>query len=82
MAYYSYILQGHTVTLYMVAEEQQRLTCIICGITVNASQAKQHASTSSHKLRKSTLEQELNAVRKVNYQNDSSVVVSWKRSSV
>jgi hypothetical protein len=66
----------------MVAEEEEQLTCNICGITVNASQAKQHSSTSSHKLHKSTLEQELNAVRKENYQNDSSVVVSWKRSSV
>jgi hypothetical protein len=62
--------------------EMQQLLCNICGIMVSASQAKQHASTSSHELNKSTLEQKLNAVRKENYQNDSSVVVSWERSSV
>jgi hypothetical protein len=62
--------------------EMQQLLCNICGIMVSASQAKQHASTSSHELNKSTLEQKLNAVRKENYQNDASVVVSWERSSV
>jgi hypothetical protein len=66
----------------MVTEEQQQVMCNICGITVSASQAKQHASTSSHELHKATLEQELNAVRKENYQNDSSLVISWERSSV
>ena len=65
----------------MVAEEQ--LKCNICGgITVSASQAKQHASTSSHELNKSKLEQELNVVKMENYQNESSVVISWERSSV
>jgi sulfite exporter TauE/SafE len=65
----------------MVAEEQ--LKCNICGgITVSASQAKQHASTSSHQLNKSKLEQELNAVRMENYQNEGSVVTNWERSSV
>ncbi|HEX6252942.1 MAG TPA: hypothetical protein VFZ55_01865 [Nitrososphaera sp.] len=65
----------------MVAEEQ--LKCNICGgITVSASQAKQHASTSSHELNKSKLEQELNAVRMENYQNESSVVISWERGSM
>jgi hypothetical protein len=62
--------------------EMQQLLCNICGIMVSASQAKQHTSTYSHELNKSTLEQKLNAVRKENYQNDSSVVVSWERSSV
>jgi hypothetical protein len=65
----------------MVAEEQ--LKCNICGgITVSVSQAKQHASTSSHELNKSKLEQELNAVKMESYQNESSVVISWERSSV
>ncbi|HEU0143893.1 MAG TPA: hypothetical protein VFQ47_03830 [Nitrososphaera sp.] len=65
----------------MVAEEQQK--CNICGgITVSESQAKQHTSTSSHQLNKSKLEQELNAVRMEIYQNESSVVTSWERSSV
>jgi hypothetical protein len=67
---------------YMVTEEQEQMMCNICGITVSASQAKQHASTSSHELHKAMLEQELNAVRKENYQNDSSLVISWERSSV
>jgi hypothetical protein len=65
----------------MVAEKQQ-LLCNICGIMVSESQAKQHASTSSHELHKLTLEQELDAVRKENYQNDASVVVSWEKSYV
>jgi hypothetical protein len=66
----------------MVAEKQELLLCNICGIMVSASQAKQHASTPSHELHKSTLEQELDAVRKENYQNDTSVVVIWEKSSV
>ena len=48
---------------------------------VSVSQAKQHASTSSHELNKSKLERELNTVRIQNYQNDSSVIVSWRKSS-
>jgi hypothetical protein len=66
----------------MVTEEQQQVMCNICGITVSASQTKQHTLTSSHELHKATLEQELDAVRKENYQNDSSVVISWERSSL
>jgi hypothetical protein len=65
----------------MVAEEQ--LKCNICGgIIVSASQAEQHASTSSHEFNKSKLEQELNTVKMENYQNDNSVVLSWKRNSL
>ena len=65
----------------MVAEEQ--LKCNICGgIIVSASQAEQHASTSSHELNKSKLEHELNTVKMENYQNDNSVVLSWERNSV
>ena len=64
----------------MVAEEQ--IKCNICGgVTVNVSQVKQHASTPSHELNKSKLEQKLNAVRIENYQNDSSVIMSWNKSS-
>lgn len=64
----------------MVAEEQ--LKCNICGdITVSPSQAKQHASTSSHKFNKSKLEQDLDAIRVKNYLNDSSVVINWESSS-
>jgi hypothetical protein len=63
----------------MVTEEQ--LKCNICGgVMVSASQAKQHASTSSHQLNKSKLEQELTAVKMEKYQNDSSVIMSWNRS--
>jgi hypothetical protein len=61
-----------------VPEEQ--LKCNICGITVSTSQAKQHASTSSHESQKSKLEQELKAVRKESYKNDSSVIVQWENS--
>ncbi|MDP8888761.1 MAG: hypothetical protein M3M89_03955 [Thermoproteota archaeon] len=65
----------------MVSEGQ--LKCNICGgITVSVSQAKQHASASSHELNKSKLEQELHAVRIENYQNDSSVIVSWKKTTM
>jgi hypothetical protein len=65
----------------MVAEEQVK--CNICGgITVSVSQVKQHASTPSHELNKSKLEQKLNAVRIENYQNDNSVIMSWNKSSM
>jgi hypothetical protein len=79
MAECSYILMDHTLKPYMAPENQQ-LLCNICGIVINSSQAKQHTSTSSHKLYKSILEQELNTLRKENYQNDESVVVSWEKS--
>jgi hypothetical protein len=49
---------------------------------VNASQAKQHASTSSHELNRSRLEQDLEAVRIENYQDDISVIMSWKNTSL
>lgn len=61
-----------------MADEQ--LKCNICGITVSASQAKQHASSSSHESRRSELEQELGAVIKESYKNDSSVIGQWERS--
>jgi hypothetical protein len=63
-----------------MADEQ--LKCNICGIEVGASQAKQHASTSSHESRRSELEQELKAVRKETYKNDSSVIVQWESSTL
>ena len=66
----------------MVAEEEQ-LKCNICGgITVSSSKAKEHASTSSHEMNKSKLEEELNAITRKNYQNDISVVINWETSSV
>ncbi|HKZ61749.1 MAG TPA: hypothetical protein VJZ68_04960 [Nitrososphaera sp.] len=58
----------------------ERLRCNICGVTVSSSQAKEHASTSSHESRRSELEQELKLVRKENYKNDSSVIVQWENS--
>lgn len=61
-----------------MADEQLR--CNICEVAVSSSQAKQHVSTSSHESRRSELEQELKAVRKENYKNDSSVVVQWENS--
>lgn len=61
-----------------MADEQLR--CNICEIAVGASQAKQHASTSSHESRRSKLEQELKEVSKESYKNDSSVVVQWSSS--
>jgi hypothetical protein len=65
----------------MVTEEQ--LKCNICGgIIVSSSQAKQHASTSSHQFNKSKLEQALGAVRVKNYPDDSSVIISWESSAV
>jgi hypothetical protein len=61
-----------------VPEEQ--LKCNICGVAVSASQAKQHAATSSHESKRSKLEQELKAVRKERYKNDSSVIERWESS--
>ena len=62
-----------------MADEQ--LKCNICGIAVSASQAKQHASTSSHESRRLELEKELKAVKKEeSYKNDISVISQWERS--
>lgn len=65
----------------MVTEE--KVKCNICdGILVNASQTKQHASTSSHELNRLRLGQDLEAVRIENYQDDISVIMSWKKTSL
>ncbi|HEX2614837.1 MAG TPA: hypothetical protein VHL10_05040 [Nitrososphaera sp.] len=59
---------------------EEQLRCNICDIIVSSSQAKQHASTPSHASLKSKLEDDLNAVKKESYNNDSSVVIQWERS--
>jgi hypothetical protein len=59
---------------------EEQLKCNICGVTVSTSQAKQHASTSSHESKKSELEQELRAVSRESYKNDSSVIGRWENS--
>jgi hypothetical protein len=59
---------------------EELLKCNICEVKVSSSQVKQHASTSSHESRRSELEQELKAVKKESYNNDSSVVVRWENS--
>jgi hypothetical protein len=61
-----------------MADEQLR--CNICEVAVSASQAMEHASTSSHESRRSELEEELKAVRKESYKNDRSVIVQWESS--
>ena len=58
----------------------EQLKCNICGVTVSASQSKQHVSTSSHESRRSELEQELEAIKKESYNDDRSVVFQWKSS--
>jgi hypothetical protein len=62
----------------MTTEDQ--LTCNICNIKMIASQAKQHASASSHELNKSRLEEEINAVRNENYHKDTSVANIWQKT--
>jgi hypothetical protein len=59
---------------------EDQLRCNICGIWVSLSQAKQHASSSTHESRRMKLEQELKTIRKENYINDSSVIVQWESS--
>lgn len=59
---------------------EEQLRCNICQVTVSSSQAKQHASTPSHTSLRSKLEEELNAVKKESYKNDSSVVIQWEKS--
>jgi hypothetical protein len=61
----------------MVPPESLSLMCNICGKPVSASEANQHASTNSHQSHKATLEQDLLAVRRQCYQNDSSVLDKW-----
>lgn len=65
----------------MICMADEQLKCNICGIAVSASQAKQHASTSSHESHKTKLEQELTAVSKEIYKNDSSVIIQWECST-
>jgi hypothetical protein len=61
----------------MVDEE---LRCNVCGVVVSAEHAIQHAATSSHESYRSQLEQQLNAVKKESYMNDSSVIGRWQNS--
>jgi hypothetical protein len=63
----------------MTSEESQQLMCNICGMPVSASEAKQHASMTSHELHKVRLEHELLDVREEYYQNDTSVIAAWQR---
>ena len=62
-----------------MADEQ--LKCNICGITVSAGEAKQHAATPSHESRREELERELIDVRNESYKNDSSVIFQWENST-
>jgi hypothetical protein len=65
----------------MVTEEEE-VKCNICGgLPVKASKAKQHSSTSFHELNRSRLERDLEAVRIESYQNDISVIMSWKKTT-
>jgi hypothetical protein len=58
----------------MILMPDEQLKCNVCGIVVSASQAKQHAATSSHGSKKAELEQKLKAVKKESYKGDSSVI--------
>lgn len=60
----------------------EQLKCNVCGVAVRASEAEQHAATSSHESRRAKLEQELMAVRNESYKNDSSVIVEWENSTL
>jgi hypothetical protein len=62
-----------------MAEEQLR--CNICGVTVSAGEAKQHAASSLHSSRRQELERQLDDVRKESYKNDSSVILRWESST-
>jgi hypothetical protein len=66
----------------MVRMTDEQLKCNICGMVVNASQARQHASSSSHESRRTKLEHELTAVRKDGYKDDSSVIVKWESTTL
>lgn len=60
----------------------EQLKCNICGVSVSASEATQHAGTSSHESRLSELEQRLQEVRKESYKNDISVIFQWESSTM
>ena len=59
---------------------EQILSCNICELTLDSSQANQHALTPSHASLKLKLEDALNAMKEEAYMNDSSVVDYWKKS--
>ncbi|HEY1211571.1 MAG TPA: hypothetical protein VGE82_01365 [Nitrososphaera sp.] len=63
----------------MVAENQEQLMCNICGVKITTADITQHIVTTSHALKKSTLEQEYNDVAKKYCQDDVSVIASWER---
>lgn len=60
--------------------QDEQLRCNICEVAVGSSQARHHASTSSHESRRSELEVQLKDLRKENYRDDSSVIVQWENS--
>lgn len=62
-----------------MADEQ--LKCNICGVSVSASEAKQHAASSSHGSHRQELERQLDNVKKESYKNDSSVILLWESST-
>ena len=79
-------LQVLTVFIFplstMVRMSDEQLKCNICGVVVNANQAKQHASSSSHESCRTKLEHELTAVRKDGYKDDCSVIVKWESATL
>lgn len=76
-----YSLQFYIPASNIHAMADEQLKCNICGVTVSASQSKQHALSSSHDSRRSELEQKLEAIRKESYKDDdSSVIFQWKSS--
>jgi hypothetical protein len=56
------------------------LRCNICGAKVAQNDAAGHSASASHSSFKSKLEEDLNAVRKEPYKNDSSVILKWRLS--
>lgn len=75
-------LKWLTIFIFRTSDRymEEQLRCNICGVTVSSSQAKQHVSTPSHASLKSKLEDDLDAVKKESYKNDSSVVIRWEKS--
>ncbi|HEX7033589.1 MAG TPA: hypothetical protein VF172_11375 [Nitrososphaera sp.] len=59
----------------------EQLKCNICGVTISASEAKEHTVSSSHESHRAELEQRLREIRTEYYEEDISIVHQWKSST-
>ncbi len=63
-----------------MAQAAETLRCNVCEVTVEAKEAKEHAASEEHNMRKQKLEGDWKETASRKYSHDNSVVVQWASS--